>query len=120
MRFRQAAKGVLLTAALAGCSPSIADLNLRPERHYQQKVTVKGQIARRQDVQGETLLELADARENRILVSVKGPVDAAVGDWVAATGVLVPETRVGGQSLYDVVVAEDVSSARAPFLPNLL
>lgn len=109
----------VLGTMLAGCSPSIGDLNLRPERHYQEKITLKGRIVRRQAAAGETVLELADERESRVLVVVKGPVDTPTGEWVSVTGVLVPETRVSGQSLYDVVVAEDLSGARAPLLPNL-
>lgn len=110
----------LVGASLLGCSTSIGDLNLRPERHYRQKVTVTGRITRRQDIGAETVLEIADARERRLLVTTRGPVAAGIGDWVAVTGVLVPEAEVGGQALYDVLVAEEIDGARAPLLPNLL
>lgn len=120
MRWAWPALMALVGASLVGCATSIGELNLRPERHYQQKVTVTGRITRRQDVGAETVLEIADARERRLLVTARGPVAQAIGDWVAVTGVLVPEANVGGQALYDVLVAEEIDGARAPLLPNLL
>jgi hypothetical protein len=68
----------------------------------------------------DTLLEIADARDNRLLVRVSRPVDAAVGEWVEVTGVLVPEARVGDTVLYDVLTAEDVSRTRGPWFPNIM
>jgi len=109
----------LLLAGLAGCATTIGDITLRPEQYYQQKLTVRGRITRRQDVGNETVLEIADARERRILVTSRTPVDQARGDWVAVTGVLVPEARIGGQSLFDVIAAEAIEPARPPLLPNL-
>jgi hypothetical protein len=38
---------------------------------------------------------------------------------VAATGVLVPETRIGDQVVYDVLMAEELDGARAPWLDRL-
>jgi hypothetical protein len=111
---------VALAAALAACNNTIGDLNLRPENHYEEKVSFKGRIVRRETVGSETLLEVADEREARILVHVKGPVSEEIDEWVKIEGVLVPEARVGSQVLYDVVVADDVSSTRAPLLPNLM
>jgi regulator of protease activity HflC (stomatin/prohibitin superfamily) len=120
-RWALAAVGsVALAAALVGCSNTIGDLNLRPENHYEEKVSFKGRIVRRETVGSETLLEVADEREARILVQVKGPVSEEIDEWVKIEGVLVPEARVGSQVLYDVVVADDVSSTRAPLLPNLM
>src|SRR5262249_61918633 len=46
---------LLVAVALAACSTNIRDLNLRPEKHYQQKVTVVGYITRMQSVGSETL-----------------------------------------------------------------
>lgn len=111
---------VATTAVLAGCGTTIGNLNLRPEKHYEEKVSFKGRIVRREAVGGDTLLEIADEREARILVKVNGAVDEEVDTWVEVEGVLVPEARVGAQILYDVVVADEVSSARAPLLPNLM
>jgi hypothetical protein len=111
---------VALAAALAACNNTIGDLNLRPENHYEEKVSFKGRIVRRETVGSETLLEVADEREARILVHGKGPVSEEIDEWVKIEGVLVPEARVGSQVLYDVVVADDVSSTRAPLLPNLM
>lgn len=111
---------VATTVVLAGCGTTIGNLNLRPEQHYEEKVSFKGRIVRREPVGGETLLELADERESRILVKVNGAVDEEIDTWVKVEGVLVPEARVGSQVLYDVVVADDISSTRAPLLPNLM
>lgn len=114
------AVAALVSVALVACSPSIGELNLRPELHYQQTVKIAGEITRMQKVGGDTVLELADARENRILVRVTGPTSVAIGEWVKVEGILVPEARVGDRTIYDVVVAEDVSDSSAPWFPNLL
>jgi hypothetical protein len=111
---------LLSVAALTGCTTSIRDLNLRPEKHYQQKLSVEGRVMRLQRVDGETLLEIADQRESRILVRVSRPVDVSVGDWVKVVGVLVPDARVGDTALYDVLVAEEVSRTRGPWLPRIM
>jgi hypothetical protein len=52
-------------------------------------------------------------------VRTAGSVEVVPGDWVKIEGVLVPEARVGGKLVYDVVQAESVSTARAPFLRDL-
>ncbi|HEV7731702.1 MAG TPA: hypothetical protein VGR62_06045 [Candidatus Binatia bacterium] len=111
---------MMVAATLSACSVSIGELNLRPEQHYEEKVSIKGRIARREAVGSETLLEIADERECRILVRVNGPVTEELDTWVKVSGVLVPEMRVGSQVLYDVVAADDVSSTGAPWFPNLL
>jgi hypothetical protein len=105
--------------ALAACSPKIHQLNLRPEKYYQQKLSVVGRVMRLQVVGGDTLLEIADQRDSRLLVRVGQPLGVSVGDWVKATGVLVPDAQVGDTALYDVLVAEDVSATRAPWLPEM-
>jgi hypothetical protein len=110
---------VLATLLVVGCGATISTINLRPDKYYQEKVTVSGRITRMQAVDGGALLELADAREHRLLVKSSAAVTQAIGDWVKATGVLVPEARVGNQVLYDVLVADDVSGTGAPWFPNL-
>jgi regulator of protease activity HflC (stomatin/prohibitin superfamily) len=120
-RWAFAVVGSVATAAvLAGCGTTIGNLNLRPEQHYEEKVSFKGRIVRREPVGGETLLELADEREARILVKVNGAVNEEMDTWVKVDGVLVPEARIGSQILYDIVVADEISSTRAPLLPNLM
>ena len=111
---------VAATVMVVGCAPGIAELNARPERFYQKKLTITGRIARTQEFPEERLLEVADARDHRILVRVSGPIEAATGDWVKVTGVLVPEARADDTTLYDVVVAERIVRTRAPRLANLM
>jgi hypothetical protein len=125
MRRRILGRVALLPAvALVGCwspfAPTIRDLNLRPEKHYQEKVSITGRLMRTQDVAGDTLLEIADQRDSRILVRVSRPVDASIGDWIRVTGVYVPEAQVGDTVLYDVLIAEDVSRSSAPWIPDMM
>jgi len=108
-----------LTLALAGCSPGIAELNGKPTKFYQQSVSFRARVSRIQTLGGETLLELADAQEHRIFVRTEGAPEAAPDDWVKVTGVLVPEARVGGKIVYDIVLADSVTPARAPWFRNL-
>jgi uncharacterized membrane protein YcgQ (UPF0703/DUF1980 family) len=117
MRTRLVAVGLAL--ALGGCNPKIPELNARPTKYYQETITFKGRVSRVQALEGETLLELADAQEHRIFVRVAGSVELHPDDWVKVKGILVPESRVGGRIVYDVVQAEDVSETSAPWLRNL-
>ena len=122
MSIRRCAAFVALAAALAGCSllpVGIAELNARPTKHYEQPVSFKARVSRIQVLPGETLLEVADAREHRIFVRVAGTVDLHPDDWVKVKGILVPESRVGGKIVYDVLQAEDVSETGAPWFRNL-
>ncbi len=119
-RFVGSSALVVAIATIVACGPTIEQLNLRPDKFYQQKVSFRGQISRMQIVGGDTLLELADPHERLILVRTSRPVEYQVGDWVKVTGVLVPEARVADRTVYDVVTAEEIDSARAPFLPNLM
>ena len=108
-----------LAVTLGGCSVGIVELNAKPTKYYQQAVSFKARVSRIQALPDETLLEVADAQEHRIFVRTPGSVEVVPGDWVKVEGVLVPEARVGGKIVYDVVQAESVSSARAPFLRDL-
>lgn len=110
---------VLGVVALVGCSETIPQLNERPAKYYEKSVSFTGRIARIQEFPSETLLEVADANERRILVRAQGRPDATTGDWITVRGVLVPEARVGGSSVYDVVAAEEIRPVRAPFFRNL-
>jgi uncharacterized membrane protein YcgQ (UPF0703/DUF1980 family) len=118
---RRALAASLLTTLLAasGCGPVIAELNSHPAKHYQATVTITGEIVRKQAVGGVTVLEIADAREKRILVKADGPVDAGPTDWVKVKGLFVPETTAGTQTLYDVVIADSVSTTSPPWFRNL-
>ena len=111
---------LLACALLAGCGVSISDVNARPDKYYQKKLTLHGRVARTQVLPEDTLLEVVDRRGGRILVRWHGPVDAQVGDWVKVEGVVVPETRVQDALLYDVVVAEELEKTRAPRLPDFM
>jgi hypothetical protein len=115
---------VALAVALGGCGLSIlpvgiAELNARPTKHYEQPVSFKARVSRIQALPGETLLEVADAREHRIFVRAEGTLDVHPDDWVRVKGTLVPEATVGGKIVYDVVRAESVESASAPWMRNL-
>ena len=110
----------LLASTLAACGTTVSEINARPDKYYQQRVEVTGRIARRQDLPGEVLFEIADARGGRMLVRAPAPVEQRIGDWVEVEGILVPEARVADRVLYDVVAAERVSSARAPRFRNLM
>jgi hypothetical protein len=115
--------GVLVVACAllaAGCGVSISEVNGRPEKYYQKKVSLTGRVARTQSFPAEALLEVVDTRGGRILVHSRKPIEVAIGDWVEVEGVLVPETRVADVVLYDVLVAEDIEETRAPRLRNLM
>ena len=124
MRLRQRFPGLVAAlcslAMLTACATEIRDLNLRPDKHYQQKLSIVGRILRVQSVGGDTLVEVADRKENRVLVRAGKPLDAGVGDWVEVTGVLVPEAMVGDTTLYDVLIAEDITPHRAPWIPDFM
>jgi hypothetical protein len=111
---------LLSAVMLAACGTNIRDLNLRPDKLYQQKITITGRVMRMQAVGEDTLLEIADAHDRRVLVRASHPVDATVGDWIKVTGVLVPEARVGDTVLYDVLTAEDISPTGSPWFPDLM
>jgi hypothetical protein len=119
MRFTRIVLASALSAGLAACGASISDLNARPAKHYQQKVDFRGEIVRLQGLTHETLLEIADTHGSRILVRAAEAVEAKSGDWVRVRGILVPEARVGDVILYDVVLADRITRARAPRLRNL-
>jgi hypothetical protein len=114
---------VLLSAlalGVAACAPSISTINARPDKYYQHKMKVTGRVERIQFLPHDTLLELADPRGGRIIVRSTDPVEASAGDWVRVEGVLVPEARVADVVLYDVVVAERITPARAPRFVDLM
>jgi starvation-inducible outer membrane lipoprotein len=92
----------------------------RPDRYYQQTVRFVGQVARMEKLTSETLLEVVGERGSRILVKSEKPVDVQTGDWVSVNGLLVPEARVGDAVLYDVVLADEVSSRGPPRIPDFM
>ena len=120
MQRRRVVASLALAVALGGCGPTIVDLNERPTKHYQETVSFRARVSRVQGLGNETLLELADAQEHRIFARVDGPPTVSPGDWVKVTGILVPEARVGGKVVYDVVQVESVSTTSAPWFRNLL
>jgi hypothetical protein len=119
MRLARLALAGVLAAAIAGCSLSISEINQRPAKYYQESVSFSGRVARLQSMSDETLLELEDTRGGRIFVRMAGPVEVETGDWVKVRGIFVPETKVGGRVLYDVVQGERISRRRAPRFQNL-
>ena len=119
-RFPGVLSALLIGLTLAGCATSLRDVNLRPSKYYQNKLSLKGRITRTQSAGAETLIEIADEHENRLLVRTTQPVPAGVGDWVRVTGVLVPEARVGDTTLYDLLSADEVSATRGPWFPSMM
>src|SRR5947208_15136831 len=73
----------------AGCGMTVADINARPDKYYQHKVDFTGQLTRRQDLPAETLLEVADARGARILITDPARVDAFDGRRARVRGIRV-------------------------------
>lgn len=110
---------VLVASMVAACNPSLGQLNLRPEKYYQESVSVKARVAQVQHLDGETLLELEDQRHHRLLARVQGDFQVGVDDWVKASGVFVHDLRVGDTVLYDVLAVEDISTSGSPWLPVL-
>jgi len=107
-----------LVALLAvACNPSVGQLNLRPEKYYQDTVKVKARVARIQRLDGDTLLELEDQRHHRLLARVTGDFEVAVDHWVKAKGVFVHDLRIGGTVFYDVLAVESISTTGSPWLP---
>ena len=105
---------------LWSCNPTISAVNARPEKYYQKKIELRGQILRTQQLRAEKLFDIADARGARILVHATGPVKAATGDWVLVKGLFVPQTRMGKQVYYDVLLGDRIRRTHAPHLRNLM
>jgi hypothetical protein len=107
---------LLLALALAAgaCGPSLGDINGDPPRYYEQKVSVRARVSRRQIFPDETLLELADAKGRRILARLKGDSPPAIDSWIKVKGVLVAEIRIGGELAYDVIAVESLRKSRPP------
>jgi hypothetical protein len=120
MRLPALVLAVSLVLPLAGCGPSIASLNARPDKYYQHKVQVVGHIERMQFLPHGTLLEVADGQGRRLLVRATDPVEAETGDWVRIEGVFVPEVTVEDATLYDVLAAERIVRRGAPRFLNLM
>jgi len=120
MRLRACLLAALLALPLAGCSPSIASLNARPDKYYQHRVKVVGRIARMQFLPHGTLMEVTDGEGRRLLVRSVDPVEAETGDWVRIEGIFVPEVNVEDATLYDVLAAERIARRRPPRFLNLM
>src|SRR5947208_8875205 len=114
MRLRACLLVVSLVLPLAGCAPSIASINARPDKYYQHRVKIVGRIARMQFLPHGTLLEVADGQGRRLLVRSVDPIEAETGDWVRIEGIFVPEVNVEDATLYDVLAAERSVRRRAP------
>jgi hypothetical protein len=104
----------LVVVTLAACRPDIGGLNANAPKYYEERVTVKARVSRRQIVDGQTLLELADGRERRILALLETTDAPKVGEWVRVRGVLTADRRVGDVIVYDLIVADDVDTVRGP------
>jgi|SRR5687767_3302679 uncharacterized membrane protein YcgQ (UPF0703/DUF1980 family) len=110
---------LLAVVVLAGCAPKVTTLVANPKKYYEQQVKIVGRVSRLHAFPTEVLLEVADAREHRILVRVPAEDAPDVDDWIEVRGVFVAELRVGDRVVYDAIAAEEVDGHRAPWLPNL-
>jgi hypothetical protein len=110
---------LLLLAVLSACGPKIPNLTANPKRYYEEQVEVVGRVSRMHVFADEVLLELADAREHRILVRVPVKDKPEIDQWVEVRGPFVAELRVGDRVVYDAIAAEEIDGHRAPWLPNL-
>ena len=119
MTTARALVSALFLVSLAGCAATIADLNGHPAPHYQSDVSITGQVSRVQVVGDQALLEVADARDKRVLVRTKAPVDVKPTDWVKVTGLFVPEAKIGEQTIYDTVLADEITPTKPPMLRDL-
>jgi hypothetical protein len=119
MHLRSLGPALAAALLLGGCAAGIPELNRQPTKYYQESVSITGRVSRMQQLDGEVLFELADAQEHRILARAAAPVDVPTDSWVTVKGVLVPELRVGGRIVYDVIQAESVSPTSAPWLREL-
>jgi hypothetical protein len=104
----------LVATIIVGCAPSIATINANPQKYYEEQVTVRGRVSRRQIVDDQALLELANSQERRILVLLPAAEAPKVGDWVKVKGALTADRSVGGVVVYDVVVAERARHVGGP------
>src|SRR3989441_8532753 len=120
MRLRACLLVVSLVLPLAGCAPSIAGINARPDKYYQHRVKIVGRIARMQFLPHGTLLEVTDGEGRRLLVRSVDPVEAETGDWVRIERIFVPEVNVEEATLYDVLAAEHIVRRRAPRPPPII
>jgi hypothetical protein len=120
MRLRACLLVVSLVLPLAGCAPSIASINARPDKYYQHRVKIVGRIARMQFLPHGALLEVADGEGRRLLVRSVDPVEAETGDWVRIEGIFVPEVNVEDATLYDVLAAERIVRRGAPRFLDLM
>jgi hypothetical protein len=109
-----------LSLSAAACGPTLGDINGNPPKYYEEKITIRARVSRRQVFPGEALLELADDKGRRILARVKGDEPPAIDAWIKVSGILVAETRVGGQLVYDVIAVETVRRSRPPRFRSLL
>lgn len=112
-------RALLMVALLAGCGPKVTNLTANPKKYYEEQVEVVGRVSRMHAFDDEVLVELADAREHRILVRVPAKDAPKIDQWVEVRGPFVAELRVGDRVVYDAIAAEEIDGHRAPWLPNL-
>ncbi len=113
---------VAVVAGALGCgfrSQTISEINGRPDKFYDHKVEFTGRITRTQLLPDVTLLEVVDPRGARIIVRSPEAPEPGIDDWVRVTGVLVPESKVGDATLYDVVVLDSLKKVRPPRFMNV-
>jgi len=102
-----------VASLVLGCGPNVGSINANPRKYYEEQVSVRGRVSRRQIVDDQALLELADAHERRILALVPATDAPDIGDRVKVKGVLVADRSLGGVVVYDVIVTDRAPRPRA-------
>ncbi|HWP64586.1 MAG TPA: hypothetical protein VNO26_01575 [Candidatus Limnocylindria bacterium] len=113
------ALALCMTLATTACGPGIVQLTERPQLHYEEQVKIRGRVSRKEILGEHALLELADARERRILARVPAADAPPLEEWVEVRGVFTAELRVGDRVVYDAIAVEHIEGARAPWFPYL-
>jgi hypothetical protein len=98
-----------------------SELNSKPNKFYQQSVLLQKPGSRASSrSRAKRCSRWPTPRSTGIFVRAPGSIEAGRStSGSKIEGTLVPEARVGGKLVYDIVMADSVTSARAPLLRNL-
>ena len=60
-----------------------------------------------------------EAKVTPIITGSRMPNFQMPTDWIKVTGLFVPEAKIGEQTIYDTVLAEEVTLTKPPMLRDL-